>query len=50
MAYQVVVYVISEILPTGGEKVIALRLTNGAARNIAKEAGGRKVEKMIALK
>lgn len=50
MAYQVIVYVVTELVPTGGEKVVALRLTNEAARGVAKEKPNRAVEKMIATK
>ena len=47
---QIKVFVITEVLETGGEKLIAARLTFEAARAIAKLHGNRKIEKTFATK
>ena len=44
------VYVITEIDGSGREKVIAARLTNEAARSIAKMKANRRVTRLIATK
>ena len=46
---QTKVYVVTEVQGTG-ERVVAVRLTHGAARAIAKQGGGRRVEPWIATK
>ena len=46
---QVKVYVITEV-GRGRERVIAVRLTHEAARAIAKQGGGRRVEAWTATK
>lgn len=43
-------YIITEVLDTGGEKLIASRLTFEAARAIAKLKGNRRVTKTTATK
>lgn len=44
------VYIVSEVQGTGEERIIAVRLTDSAARAIAKSKGGRRVTKFIADK
>lgn len=44
------VFLVSEVLPSGYERVIAVRLTEKAARAIAKAKGGRRVTRFVADK
>ncbi len=50
MSFETKVYVVTEVLPTGGEKVLDVKLTHESARDIAKEGPNRKVERFIATK
>jgi len=47
---QTKIYVVTEVRESGGEDLLALRLTHGAAREIAKQKGGRRVTKCVATK
>jgi hypothetical protein len=44
------IFLVTEVLETGGERVLAARLTHEAARAVAKKGGNRKVTKLFATK
>lgn len=47
---QLKVYIVTEINESGGEVMLAARLSNEAARSIAKQKGNRRVTRLIATK
>lgn len=44
------IFLVTEVLESGGEKILAVRLTHEAARAVAKKGGNRKVTKLFATK
>jgi hypothetical protein len=50
MAYEVKVFLVTEVLETGGERVIKAKLRHEDARAIALEGPNRKVTRLIADK
>lgn len=44
------VFIVSEVTTSGSERIIAVRLTEKAARAIAKQKGGRRVTRFYADK